>query len=61
MLVVLMLWFFFFFLMCVYVVACQKMGVNLEFSFAATVKVLRVFYVWLLEVKPKAERNGTVA
>ena len=27
---------------CVYVVACQKRGVNLEFSFAAVVKVLRV-------------------
>lgn len=58
MLVVLMLWIFFW---CVYVVACQKNGVNLEFSFAATVKVLRVFYVWLLEVKPKAGRNVTVA
>lgn len=28
---------------CVNVVASQKMGVNLEFSFAAVVKVLRVF------------------
>ena len=38
---VLMLWLFF--VLCVCVVACQKNGVNVEFSFAVTAKVLGVF------------------